>query len=421
MITDILQEIGSTLRNNKLRTALTGFAVSWGIFLLICLLGAGNGLMNSFLGNIQDFVSLSVSVEGWYTSEPYAGYQANRRIELDEGDVAYTQGKDWTGVIYNVTRSTTGRSEKIADGTNTVDGYLLGATPEYLDKEKLKLTAGRFINQADVKERRKIIVLSSSQAKELMPSAPEDIVGCWINISKVAFLVVGVYQTDERDWRRNVLIPFSTYKGIFDSSDKVDAINFELSGPSDMKEYREFNEAYGSAIKRRHDIAPTDDRGIWLHNGYLENIQMRQAENILNIALWILGILTLISGIVGVSNIMLISVKERTHEFGIRKAIGAKPKNILSLIMAESVTITAVFGYIGMLLGMIACQIMDKTVGAKEVDLGFQQIRMLVNPTVGLDVALEATLLLIVAGTIAGLAPALKAARVRPIEALRAE
>ena len=421
MITDILQEIGSTLRNNKLRTALTGFAVSWGIFLLICLLGAGNGLMNSFMGNIEGFISMSVSVEGWYTSEPYAGYQANRHIELDEGDVAYTQGRDWTGVIYNVTRSTTGRSETLAYGSHTVDGYMMGATPEYQDKEKLKLTAGRFINRSDVKERRKIIVISLAQAKELMPSAPEEIVGRWINASSVAFLVVGVYQTDERDWRRSVLIPFSTYKGIYDSSDKVDAINFELSGPSNLKEYKEFNEAYGSAIKRRHDIAPTDERGIWLHNGYVENIQMNQAKNILRIALWILGILTLISGIVGVSNIMLISVKERTHEFGIRKAIGAKPKNILSLIIAESVTITASFGYVGMLLGMIACQVMDKTVGAKEVDLGFQQIRMLVNPTVGLDVALEATLLLIIAGTVAGLAPALKAARVRPIEALRAE
>ena len=421
MIADIIQEIGSTLRNNKLRTALTGFAVSWGIFLLICLLGAGNGLMNSFMGNMEDFISQSVNVEGWYTSEPYAGYQARRRIELDEGDVAYTQGNDWAGMIYNVTRSTTGRSEVLAYGSYTVDGYMVGATPEYLDKEKLKLTSGRFINQADVQERRKVIVLSTAQAKELIPSAPEDIVGRWINASSVAYLVVGVYQTDERDWRRNVLIPFSTYKGIYDSSDKVDGINFELAGISKLKEYKEFNEEYGAALRRRHDIAPTDERGIWIRNGYVENMQMNQGKNILRIALWILGILTLISGIVGVSNIMLISVKERTHEFGIRKAIGAKPKNILSLIIAESVTITAAFGYLGMLLGLIACQIMDKTVGAKEVDLGFQQIRMLVNPTVGLDVALEATLLLIVAGTIAGLAPAMKAARVRPIEALRAE
>ena len=152
-------------------------------------------------------------------------------------------------------------------------------------------------------------------------------------------------------------------------------------------------------------------------------MEMNDAQRIIRTFLWILGLLTLVSGIVGVSNIMLIAVKERTHEFGIRKAIGASPAEILKLIIAESVTITAIFGYIGMFLGMIACQIMDKTVGQRTVDIGMDigDIRMLVNPTVGLDVALEATILLIVAGTIAGAVPAWKAARVKPIEALRAE
>ena len=421
MITDIIQEIGSTLRNNKLRTALTGFAVSWGIFLLICLLGAGNGLMNSFMGNVSDFISQSVTVEGWYTSVPYNGYQSNRRIQLDEKDVAYTEGKDWTGVIENVTTTTDGRSEILSLGRYTVDGYLMGVTPDYQEQEKLKMAAGRFININDVEEARKVMVLAMAQAKELLPGNPEGLVGKWVNAGSVSFLVVGLYQTDERDWRRTSAIPYTAFKGIYDASDKVQSINFQLNGLKTKKELDEFDEAYGLAIKRRHDVAPEDERGIWIMNGYSQNVQMSQAQNILRIALWILGILTLISGIVGVSNIMLISVKERTHEFGIRKSIGAKPGNILSLIMAESVTITAAFGYVGMLMGMIACEIMDKTVGAKEVDLGFEQIRMLVNPTVGLDVALEATLLLIVAGTIAGLAPALKAAKVRPIEALRAE
>ena len=150
-------------------------------------------------------------------------------------------------------------------------------------------------------------------------------------------------------------------------------------------------------------------------------MQMNKAGNIIRIALWILGVLTLISGIVGVSNIMLITVKERTHEFGIRKAIGARPGNILSLIIAESIAITAAFGYAGMFLGMVACEIMEKTVGQRGVDIGFETIKMLVNPSVGLDVTLEATLLLIAAGTLAGIIPAWKAAKVKPIEALRAE
>jgi putative ABC transport system permease protein len=150
-------------------------------------------------------------------------------------------------------------------------------------------------------------------------------------------------------------------------------------------------------------------------------MEMNDAQRIIRTFLWILGLLTLVSGIVGVSNIMLITVKERTHEFGIRKAIGARPGAILKLIIAESITITALFGYVGMFLGMVACQVMDKTVGQQAVDIGVEKIQMLVNPSVGLDVALEATLLLIVAGTLAGIIPAWKAARVKPIEALRAE
>jgi putative ABC transport system permease protein len=168
-------------------------------------------------------------------------------------------------------------------------------------------------------------------------------------------------------------------------------------------------------------VAPDDNRGFWIDNGYTDNLEMNKASRIIRIALWILGILTLVSGIVGVSNIMLITVKERTHEFGIRKAIGAKPGAILKLIIGESISITAVFGYIGMFMGMVACQIMDKTVAQDSVNIGGEEIRMLVNPNVGLDIALEATLLLIIAGTLAGVIPAWKAARVKPIEALRAD
>ncbi len=421
MLSDIIQEIGSTLRSNKLRTALTGFAVSWGIFLLICLLGAGNGLMNSFMGNVDEFISRNITVEGWYTSEPYAGYQANRRIQLDEKDVAHTTGPEWADVITDVTYTTESRTDTLRYGPYTVSGYTFGVTPEYLQKQKTKVAAGRALNEADITGRRKVAFISMSQAKELMPKAPEELVGKWVDASGVAFLVVGIYPTDEMDWRRYVYIPFTTYKGIYDSSDKIDSITIEVDGLSTLDEYKSFEKSYGAAIRRLHEISPTDERGIWIRNGYTDNIQMNQAQVILRIALWILGILTLISGIVGVSNIMLISVKERTHEFGIRKAIGAKPRNILSLIIAESITITAAFGYLGMLLGMIACKVMDVTVGAKSVDLGYEQIRMLVNPTVDLSVAVEATLLLIVAGTIAGLAPAMKAAKVRPIEALRVE
>ena len=418
---ELFHEIGCSLRQNKLRTALTGFAVSWGIFLLIALLGAGNGLMNSFMGNMEQYVSRSISVEGWRTSKPYAGYKENRRIQLDTKDLAYTQGKDWESRIHNVITATTGTSVTLTLGSHTVSGWMEGKRPEHLDQEKLQMAAGRYMNKGDLDACRKVMVLSLAQAKELRPKNPEALIGEWVSVGKIAFRVVGIYHTDERSFRRSCPIPYSTYKRIYDPSDKVESITFNVVGPRTLQEHEAFQEEYAGAIKRRHSIAPDDRRGIWIRNGYTENLQMSNASRILRIAMWILGLLTLVSGIVGVSNIMLITVKERTHEFGIRKSIGAKPGDILKLIIAESVSITALFGYVGMFLGMVACEILDKTVGQNGVNIGFEEIKMLVNPSVGLDVALEATLLLVLAGTLAGIIPAWKAARVKPIEALRAE
>ena len=418
---ELFHEIGCSLRQNKLRTALTGFAVSWGIFLLITLLGAGNGIMNSFSGNVEQYVSRSITVEGWRTSKPYAGYKENRRIQLDTKDLDYTKGKDWEGRIQNVITSTSGTSVVLSLGSYTVDGWMEGKMPQHLEQEKLQMAAGRYINQGDMDASRKVMVVSMAQAKELSPRDPEAIIGEWVSAGKIAFRVVGIYHTDEQTWRRSCPIPYTTYKHIYDPTDKVESITFNVEGPRTLQEHEAFQEEYTGAIKRRHSIAPDDKRGIWVTNGYTDNLEMSNARRILQIAMWILGLLTLTSGIVGVSNIMLITVKERTHEFGIRKSIGAKPGDILKLIIAESVSITALFGYVGMFLGMMACQILDKTVGQKGVNIGIDEIKMMVNPSVGLDVALKATLLLVLAGTLAGIIPAWKAARVKPIEALRAE
>ena len=418
---ELYHEIVSSLRNNKLRTALTGFAVSWGIFLLIALLGAGNGLMNSFMGNLEDFISQSITVEGWRTSKPYAGYKEGREIHLDENDIRYTRDARWKGTIDNVTRTSSTTGVTLSLNGKTVGGSLRGVAPDYQEQNKIRMATGRFLNQDDLRERRKTMVVSMAQAKELLPKSPEKLVGRWVNAGSVAYRVVGIYSTDESNMTRLCPIPYSTYKGLYDPSDKIESISFTVTGPETLEEHKAFEELYTDGLKARHDIAPDDNRGLWIDNGYTNNLEMNKASRIIRTALWILGILTLISGIVGVSNIMLITVKERTHEFGIRKAIGAKPGNIMNLIIAESISITAVFGYIGMFLGMVACQIMDKTVAQDVVNIGGEEIRMLVNPNVGLDVALEATLLLIVAGTIAGAIPAWKAARVKPIEALRAD
>ena len=195
----------------------------------------------------------------------------------------------------------------------------------------------------------------------------------------------------------------------------------ELKNISTLKESEDMEERYRQKINMLHDAAPDDTRAIWVWNRFSDNAQMEQGISILRTALWVIGLFTLISGIVGVSNIMLISVKERTKEFGIRKAIGAKPWDILKLIIVESMITTAIFGYIGMICGVAANEYMNATIGQKTVDTGLFQATMFVNPTVGLDICIQATLVIIIAGTVAGLMPAIKAARVRPIEALRAE
>ncbi len=418
---ELIYEIGNSLRQNKLRTALTGFAVGWGIFLLIALMGAGNGLSNAFMNSTGEHISKSITVEGWRTSKPYAGYKENRRIYLDNRDLDYTSGAEWQGVISNVISATSTINAKLSLNGNTVDGSLVGKMPEHQEVEKIKITAGRFINTQDVAEQRKVMVVSTSHAKELSPNNPEAVIGQWVNAGNLVYLVVGLYYHNPNDYYRSCHIPYTTYKGIYDRSDKIEAISFNLDGYKTLDDYEKFEKDYGNAIRRIHSVAPDDRRGIWINNGYVHNINSSNSANMLNTAVWVLGLLTLVSGIVGVSNIMLITVKERTHEFGIRKAIGAKPRNVLSLIIAESVVITAVFGYLGMVLGMLACELMEHTVAQRGVNIGFETIYMLKNPFVGVDTAIKATLVLIIAGTLAGIIPAWKAARVKPIEALRAE
>lgn len=414
---DLLNEIWNSVRNNKLRTALTGFAVSWGIFLLICLLGAGNGIINAFQGSSDRFVTNSMDVMGGRTSLPANGYKEGRWIHLDKGDLQIAQGLEFKDRVDKVAPVTNTMGGDMALGTKTISTSMMGVTTNYKEIEKIIMKEGRFIDPLDENLQRKVVVVNTKHEKEL----GGDLIGKWVNMNGFSFRVIGVYQADESNWRTPALIPYSTMKGIFYPGDTIGEFFLTFKGVNNMAESDEFENKLAKRLKTHHKAAPEDPNAIWIWNRYSQNAQISQGQKIISIGMWILGLLTLVSGIVGVSNIMLISVKERTHEFGIRKAIGAKPRKILSLIIAESVSITAFFGYFGMALGMMACEIMDKTLGAKSMDLGFDTIKMMDNPTVGLDVAIEATLLLIVAGTLAGLVPAWKAAKVKPIEALRAE
>lgn len=417
---ELIKEIWSTSKRNKLRTSLTGFAVAWGIFMLIFLLGAGNGLINAQLQQSTRFLANSMRVFPGETSKAYKGLKEGRSITLNDKDILISN-KTYGQYVDDVG----GRLEQNNVNINYGDNYvasqsLVGVAPTHPKIDKTEMIAGRFINEIDMKEQRKNVVLSRSQAKELSKDY-HSLVGKNVKISNLNFQVVGIYKDDESRNNTDAFIAYSTIKTIYAKGDDAGSLEFTIKNLKTQEDNEQFEKNYRASINNNHQAAPDDDRTIWLWNRYMDNIQMNQGIAIMQTALWIVGLFTLLSGIVGVSNIMLITVKERTREFGVRKAIGAKPWSILKLIITESIIITSFFGYIGMVCGVAANEIMDATIGHTTVDTGLFKAAMFVNPTVGLGTCIGATIAIVIAGTIAGLIPAIKAARIRPIEALRAE
>lgn len=416
---ELLKEIWQTAQRNKLRTTLTGFAVAWGIFMLIVLLGAGNGLINANLKQNEDLLSNSMMVFGGTTTKPYQGMREGRNINLQTRDITTTERDfkehiDEVGAQYST-------SATISNGEEYISTSITGVYPNHTKIEKMELLYGRFINEIDQQEKRKVLVLSNKQASELQPKSYPSLMGRYVKVGDFAFQVVGIYK-DREEGQSETYSAYATVKGIFGANtSNAGNIEYTFHGLPTEKANEEFEKDYRHRLNANHQAHPEDESAVWLWNRYTQSLQMEQGIAIIRTALWIVGLFTLLSGIVGVSNIMLITVKERTHEFGIRKAIGAKPWSILRLIIVESVIITTFFGYVGMVLGVATNEYMDATIGHETIDTGLFKATMFLNPTVGLDVCIEATMVMVIAGTIAGLIPAYKASRIRPIEALRAD
>ncbi|MBR0274408.1 MAG: ABC transporter permease [Bacteroidaceae bacterium] len=413
----LLSEIWQTARRNKLRTSLTGFAVAWGIFMLIVLLGAGNGLLNSQTVNTDKWVDNSMMVFGGQTSKAYDGLKEGRTVTLEDADMQTTQTR-FTQHVDRVGAIITQAAVTVAYGENYTNGTLRGIYPVDAEISKTKLVAGRFINDIDIREQRKVLVIPENMARELKPHNAYGLVGQTVRVGDMAFTIVGLEQEDRSKMSSDMAAPLTTLRTIYNRGNDVDRLSFTFHGLETEAENEDFERRYRATINYHHRAAPDDEDAIWIWNRFTQAMQMARGTTILRAALWIIGLFTLLSGIVGVSNIMLITVRERTREFGIRKAIGASPASILRIIITESILVTAFFGYIGMMLGVGACYYMDATLGSKPIETGLFTATMFVNPTVGLGTALGVTAVLVVAGTIAGLVPAMKAARVRPVEAL---
>lgn len=413
---DTFQEIIGTIQRNKMRTALTGFAVAWGIFMLIVLLGAGNGLLNAMTQQSDNMAMNSMMTWPGWTSKPWRGLKAGREVKFTQKELEATRHLD--DMVDQVTAVLEQSGVTLSYNQDHVSIQLEGHYPQYIDMVDATIKEGRFINEIDIRERRKVIVLHEKTIEMLFGKDAENCIGKMVNASGLAYRIVGIYSRDGEQ-QPPAYLPYTTLQLIYNKEDSMSSMAFTTKGVVNEANADEFEERFRRTIAATQQFDPDDRRAVWIWNRIKQYTQQQGAQGILRTAIWVIGIFTLLSGIVGVSNIMLITVRERTREFGIRKALGAKPFSILWLIIIESVTITTLFGYIGMVAGIGVTEWMNATMGEAVMDAGAFKTTVFVNPTVDLHIAIQATVTLIVAGTLAGLFPARKAALIRPIEALR--
>ncbi|MDD3108812.1 MAG: ABC transporter permease [Alistipes sp.] len=412
-----MQEIFATVQRNKLRTFLTGFSVAWGIFMLIILLGSGNGLKNAMVYAFSDMSVNSVSIFNGQTSMPYQGFQSGRTIQLNEEDL-YLLRQEFPQQIRDISASTSKGGAQIAYHQIFTSAQLQGATPEQAEIESVKMLSGRFLNANDLLQRRKVAVIDEYAANTLFQG--EDPIGKMIQIDKLGYTVIGLYKGRDRSNSSSFYIPLHTlflvYRG--DKRD-VDQIDFTVQGLETQEQMQQFEQALRRTLGAKHSFSPDDKSALWVRNRLEFYKQAMTVFSGIALFVWIIGIGTLTAGVVGVSNIMLVTVRERTFEFGIRKALGARPSSLVRLILVESVLITATFGYLGMIAGVGTMEIVNLFVERMAATAGPDDFQMFRNPTLNLDVTLSATLILILAGMIAGYIPARRAARIKTIDAMR--
>tara|TARA_B100000989_G_scaffold269695_1_gene225295 strand:- start:653 stop:1882 length:1230 start_codon:yes stop_codon:yes gene_type:complete len=401
-------EIFETIRKNKLRTFLSGFTVALGIFIFIILFGLGNGLKNTFQEFFLDDASNVIYLYPGKTSMPYKGFKSNREIEFENEDMEDIKENFPMFTEYvtpRITRSAVVRYK------NENDSYTTRAVaPGHQFVEKTILMKGRYINQIDLDKKTKNAVIGRLVAKDLFKF--EDPIGKYINLGKTAFKVIGVFQDDGGDnEERFIFIPYTTRQLIEKNNDKIGQIIVTFPKEIGHVGATAFEKALKKYFKNKKSIDPEDPNGIFIRNP-TDNLRDTQSFAIgLQIIVSFVGLGTLIAGIIGISNIMVFVVKERTKELGIRKAIGATPKSVIQMILQESVFITTISGYIGLFLGIIVLE----NIGLKLEEYFIK------NPYIDLGTSIAATIILILFGAIAGYIPAKRASSIKPIVALRDE
>jgi putative ABC transport system permease protein len=412
---DKWQEIFGTIKMHPLRTLLTAFGVFWGIFMLVLLLGAGKGLENGVNQNFSHIAKNTMWIWGGKTATPYKGMKPGRKIEFTNEDYEMMK-RDMPELLY------------IAPGTSLSGDYSVnyknksgtfrvgGDLPAVNQVRPMSFPEGRFINELDVTEKRKVAVLGSRVCEVLF--GQQSPVGEYIQIKGVYFQVIGRFESENmggsgRDDSEKIIIPLSTLQSTYNAPDRI--TSFAIT-PKDGYDPLEVEEKVKSFLCARHIVAPGDKNAVGGWNSGKETLKITGLFQGIKLFIWVVGIMTIVAGIVGVSNVMLIVVKERTREIGIRKALGATPFSIVSLVIQESIFITSVAGYFGLVAGIYVIEWIRGSMEGTDTKNSYFS-----NPEVELNVAIIATVILVLAGAIAGLIPAIKAARISPIEALRAE
>ena len=412
---DTWVEVSETARSRPLRTLLTAFGVAWGSFMLVALLGFGNGLEKGTRQNMGDFATNSVHLWGQRTTIPFAGRQPGRWIEFDDSDVRAIEGTPGIDVIApRIQLSGYRNGSQVVHGTKVGSYSVMGDIPAYQQIQIFPMVDGRFVDELDMMEGRKVCVVGDQVVKELFDGANP--IGEWVEVQGVFFQVVGWFASkrsgDQADRENGTIhIPYATFRRVFPSSGdgpgwfSITALP-DVPGSAIESNVREI-------LKARHETAPDDEMAIGSFNTEEEFGKMRRIFTAIRGITWFVGVCTLLSGIVGVSNILLITVRERTAEIGMRRAVGATPSAIMWGIVQEATVLTAVSGYVGVVAGVIVLEIVGFVVGDKQA--------MLARPQVDFGVVVLATLVLMLAGIVAGFLPARRAVQVRTVDALRTE
>jgi putative ABC transport system permease protein len=404
---DLWQEIWGTVRRNKLRTALTGLSVAWGIFMLVALLAFGKGLHNNVVYELRDDAVNSIWINPGQTSKPWQGHQPGRFIKFTNED--YDLIKRVPGVD-KITSRYFPPANTVARGAKTTSFDIRSVHPDHLYLENTVMIRGRYLSDLDIANRTKVAVIGDA-VRDFLFAPEEEPIGQWIAIGGIQFQVVGVFHDEGGEGeRKKIFIPITTAQMAFGGANQVNMIMFTV-GSASLEQSMVIDKRVRALLAERHNFDPEDKRALRMWNNLERYNDIAKIILMIQLFVWVVGGLTILAGIVGVSNIMLIAVKERTREIGIRKALGAPPRSVLSMITQEALVLTAVAGYLGLVAG----------VGFVEIARRYVPQDIIRDPAVDLRIALAATLLLVIAGTLAGFFPAWRAARINPIDALRDE